>query len=247
MKVHTEANLDVKKWRLSSAVYLERAPILIQERTSKEKTYEEMLEKMELEGSLLSNHELRHLEDLRIAEKRNKEEAEDGDGEVVLQTAMEVEDIWESQMQSFTPASKITEADEGKSLKSVTRELEKKLILLVKQSFGDSSHWGLPQSEWKEGESMRQTANRGLSHLCGSELEAFFIGNSPIGFYKYKFPKVIDGYIGTKVFFFKAQYRDGNVSNEAEIEDYLWLAPHQLQEYLNSEYWGRLKHCILDI
>lgn len=245
-KIHTESNTTVKKWRLVSAVYLERSPLLIQERNDKEKEYETMIKKMELERSLLSNHELRHLEDLRIAEKRKKDDAGESE-EVLLQTALEAEDLWESRLKEFTPAPKITDADEKKDLKSLKRELEKKLILLVKQKLGESSHWVLPQMSWCEGESMRETANRALSQLCGSQLDALFIGNSPVGFYKYKFPSEIDGHIGAKVFFFKAHHRGGNVSNDAIVEDFAWLTPIQLGEYLNNDYWHKFKKCILDI
>ena len=47
-----------------SAVCLERFPVITQEMNSIENEFGQLLSKMELEQSHLSNHELRHLEDL---------------------------------------------------------------------------------------------------------------------------------------------------------------------------------------
>ena len=55
------------------------------------------------------------------------------------------------------------EADEKNDVKSPDRLLDKKLILLVKQSLGDQMHWVMPQGARKENESMRQVSSLNLS------------------------------------------------------------------------------------
>ena len=45
-----------------------------------------------------------------------------------------------------------------------------------------------------------QTAERVLQEKCGSEIKARFLGNAPVGFYKYKFASPgEDNTVGAKV------------------------------------------------
>jgi len=50
----------------------------------------------------------------------------------------------------------ILEADAKNDIRSVDGKLDRKLILLVKQKLGNSSHWVMPMGPRNEGESMRQ-------------------------------------------------------------------------------------------
>lgn len=50
----------------------------------------------------------------------------------------------------------VLEADAKNDLQSVDRKLDRKLILLIKQKLGDSSHWVMPMGPRSDGESMRQ-------------------------------------------------------------------------------------------
>ena len=58
----------------------------------------------------------------------------------------------------------ISEADSTNNLTSVSRKLDQKLVLLVKQKLGETDHWMMPQRPRKEGESMRQVGAKGSSH-----------------------------------------------------------------------------------
>jgi len=44
----------------------------------------------------------------KYSEKRKQEDHEETDGDVVLQTAVEAEDLWEEELNSFKPASRTT-------------------------------------------------------------------------------------------------------------------------------------------
>lgn len=48
------------------------------------------------------------------------------------------------------------------------RHLADSLLLLAEQQVGDRKLWLLPQSEWREGETLRQTAQRALASLSGN-------------------------------------------------------------------------------
>ena len=44
----------------------------------------------------------------RLAERRKNEEYEESDAEIVRQTAVEAEDAWDAELQTFHPASRST-------------------------------------------------------------------------------------------------------------------------------------------
>jgi len=223
-----------------SAVCLERLPVITQEPTAIEKDVAEMFKQIEFEYSCLSDHELRNLEDQKIADKRKQDDYEDTD--VVRQTAVEAEDAWEEELRAFTPASRVTEGDKTNDVHTTDRKLDSKLVLLIKQKLGDKSHWVMPMRPWQQGESMRKTAERTLVDLCGNKLSARFMGNAPLGFYKYKYPRAsaAQGYTGAKVFFFKAQLRGGQVACSPDAVDFAWVSYDELPKYLTPAYLERV-------
>lgn len=55
------------------------------------------------------------------------------------------------------------------------RCLADSLILLAEQQVGDEKLWLLPQTEWQEGETLRQTAERALASLPGKTRGASYL------------------------------------------------------------------------
>ncbi|ELT99681.1 hypothetical protein CAPTEDRAFT_48121, partial [Capitella teleta] len=170
-------------WKIYTAVCLERTPVVTAEKTSIEKEFTEYLNKVEFENSLLSDHEIRHKEDLTLAERKKAEDYEETEAEAQRQTAMDMEDLWEKELAESSFASRITAADKSGDLKTTDRCLDRKLVLVVKQQVAPGhQHWVLPKSQLLEGETLRQGAERTLSSLCGSALVASFMGNAPVGY-----------------------------------------------------------------
>jgi len=241
-----------QRWHLMSGVCLERVPVITAEMNSIESEFSNLLATLELENSVLSDHELRHLEDLKIAEKKKQDVIDEADTDATKMTAIEIEDAWEEELKSFTKASRRTEADARSDVLSLERALDRRLVLVVRQKLGDKDHWLLPMDRWNDGESMRQTAERVLASLCGTELQAIFLGNAPCGFYKYRYPSAVQssaGVAGAKVFFFKAQYCSGQVvlpSNKT-IQDYMWLSRDELKQHLMPIYRDKVKKFIMDL
>lgn len=239
-----------EKWQLMSAVCLERFPVITQEMNPLEKKFSQLLQTMEHEKSHLSDHELRHLEDLKIAEKRKQENVDDSEIDVNLLTAVEAQDFWEDEREAFQPASRLTEADTKNDLRSIERRLDRKLLLVVKQKLGNSNPWMMPMVPRMEGESMRQAAERALATICGNELNAVFMGNAPCGFYKYRFPKLkpaSDDFVGAKVFFFKAQLQEGLLVKSTNISDFCWLTKEELVDHLVPKYNAAVQDFLLDL
>lgn len=208
-----------------------------------------MMQQMELEKSVLSDHELRLLED---AERMSRKQADDydsdeeddrGDQEIVL--AQDLEDSWEQKLKSFQPAPRVR-ADVDKDLTSPERCLADSLLLLAEQQVGSEKLWLLPHTQWQEGETLRQTAERALASLPGAAaFKATFLGNAPCGVYKYKLPKAVrtDSSIGTKVFFFKAVLSDSGPST-APNAPFLWVKKSELQRYLKPAYMMKVERFI---
>ncbi|XP_077173506.1 large ribosomal subunit protein mL46 [Paroedura picta] len=235
------------KWRLQGALCLQRPPRVTQEMNPFEKEVAELMEEMDVRKSLYSDHELRRMsEEERLQRKREKDE-DDGGRQIVL--AQDLEDAWEQKMRMFNPAPRITDADKDGDRTSLNRKLDQNLLLLVKQKVGDQEIWLLPQAEWQDGETLRATAERALVELTGMPWDAKFLGNAPCGFYKYKFPRVIqtDTSVGTKVFFFKALLQHSQPSLPKGKLDHVWVSKEELVDYLVPKYHSQVARFLVDL
>ncbi|XP_015927420.1 large ribosomal subunit protein mL46 isoform X2 [Parasteatoda tepidariorum] len=228
-------------WHLVGALCLERRPIITQERTPLEERYFQYLYRKEVEKSFLSDHEKRHLDDLRNAEKMKKGEIEDIDT-VSKQTAQDFEDASIEELNKFPPHPRTTDADEENNQQSIQRKLDSSLLLVIKQKIGNDLRWILPQTVHQKGETLCETAVRAFNEICTNPVKLQIMGNAPVGFYKYKYPKAIrqDGVCGAKVFFFKAQLLDNrlqtlNIQSDTVV-DHRWLTHSEIKTVLQPVY-----------
>ncbi|XP_072321108.1 large ribosomal subunit protein mL46 [Eucyclogobius newberryi] len=237
-------------YRLCAAVYLQRLPVISADCTAIEQSFREMMHQLELEKSLLSDHELRLIEDAERLKRKQAEDydsdEEDGpmDQDIVL--AQDLEDSWEQKFRNFQLAPRVRD-DVDTDLSSVQRCLTDPLVLVAEQKVGDQTLWLLPQTQWQEGEVLRQTAERALASLPVG-LKATFLGNAPCGVYEYKLPKPLrtESSLGTKVFFFKAVLSD-NAPAASPNDGLLWLKRSELQPYLKPAYRTKVEKFILDL
>ncbi|XP_060582536.1 large ribosomal subunit protein mL46-like isoform X2 [Ruditapes philippinarum] len=240
-----------KTWQLHSAVCLQRYPVITTPLNEFEQKYKDYLTEIEINNSLLSDHELQNL-----AEKKKKmeptEEKEVVKKKVVeekLLTAEEMEDEWQKELDKFEFADRITDADRNNDMTSPNRKLDKRLVLITKQHWGDDTkaEWAFPQILRQDGESMREAAERALSTHCGGSINAKFIGNAPCGYTRYKLPKSEDEY-GVKLFFFKANYQGGDVelcsNNNTE---YKWVTIDELKDYFLPDYREDIEEFLIDL
>ncbi|KAK0172348.1 hypothetical protein PV328_005680 [Microctonus aethiopoides] len=217
------------KWDLLSAVCVERHPLITSVKTDLEEAYQNMLNQIEFENSMKSDHELNIEMERKQREKLKKGLVEIDAEKITEQKAEDLEELADEEMASFKFAPRITEADRNNITTSLERKLDKCLLLLVQQKIGNDSFWLPPQGIRNDGETMRQTAERVLLNTCGDMLQAKIYGNAPIGFYKWKYPKSIrdHGTEGAKVFFYLAKYMNGTV---ADTVKYQWLDRPELEK-----------------
>lgn len=176
----------------------------------------------------------------QLAQKGNLDDVDTA----LQQTAQDLKDAWRDELHKFQLSSRITEADRKNDIKSTNRKLEETLILLVQQKLGNDNHMLFPQGKRKDGETMRQTAERVLKENCGDAIEVMFYGNAPCGFYKWKYPSDQRGEtVGAKLFFFRSVYKKGRIDEKQT--KYEWLDKEELKEKLNKQYANSVSQFLL--
>ncbi|XP_004763840.2 39S ribosomal protein L46, mitochondrial isoform X2 [Mustela putorius furo] len=236
-------------WRLLGAVCLQRPPLVSKPLTPLQEEMAALLQQIEVERSLYSDHELRALDEAQqLAKKKADLYDEEGDEQNVLLT-QDMEDAWEQKFLQFKPGARITEADKKNDRTSLHRKLDRNLVLLVKEKLGDQDVWMLPQAEWQPGETLRGTAERTLATLSENNLEAKFLGNAPCGHYKFKFPQAMrtESSLGAKIFFFKALLVTGDFSQPRKKGQRVWVCKEELGDYLRPKYLAQVRRFLLDL
>ncbi|GJQ69203.1 putative ribosomal protein L46 [Trypoxylus dichotomus] len=234
----------LQKWDLLTAICIERKPVITPALTDLQKAYQKYLEDIEHEKSYKSDFEIRMEKDLKQAELLKQGTDVDV---VVKQTAQDFLDTSTEELNKFKFADRITKADKENDQKSLNRKLDKHLVLVVKQKLGDEDYYILPQAARNEGETLRQTADRLVMEICGSDLKAQIYGNAPTGFYKYKYPRNIQergGSVGAKVFIYFARYRQGDLIKKGL--DFKWLDRMELQRELHHSYHNSVSQFLID-
>ncbi|XP_077376356.1 large ribosomal subunit protein mL46 [Festucalex cinctus] len=238
-------------WTLMAAVCLQRPPVISAELSPMEQRFARLMQQMELEKSILSEHELRLLAD---AEKLRRKQADDYDDDdederndqedIVL--TQDLEDEWERKFKTFSPAPRVTD-EVDKDLSSWRRLLSDSLVLLSEQQVGSDKLWLLPQAQWQPGETLRHTAQRALASLTEPALKATFLGQAPCGVYKYKLPKAArsDTAAGAKIFFFKAVLTRDSQAHAEPNGALMWLSKRELQRFLKPAYLMKVERFIM--
>lgn len=152
-----------------------------------------------------------------------------------LQTAQDFEDVNQDELSKFQFAPRETEDDASNNVKSFNRKLDDTLMLVCEQNVDKKEVTILPQAQWSEGETLRQTAERIVQEKFGSELKVHFYGNSPCGFYKFKYQDKKKEAVGAKVFFYRAAYKSGDIQDK-KIK-FEWINEEELKGKVRTSYY----------
>ncbi|XP_004481132.2 large ribosomal subunit protein mL46 [Dasypus novemcinctus] len=235
-------------WRLWGALCLQRTPLVSKPLTPLQEDVAALLQQIEVEKSLYSDHELRALDEAQRLARKKADLYDDSDEQEVL-LVQDLEDMWEQKYLQFEPGARITEADAKNDRTSLHRKLDRNLVLLVKEKLGDQDVWVLPQAEWQPGETLRGTAERTLATLSENNMEAKFLGNAPCGHYKFKFPQSMrkDNSLGAKIFFFKALLLTGDFAQARKKGHHVWVSKEELGDYLKPDYLAQVRRFLLNL
>ncbi|KAJ8730705.1 hypothetical protein PYW08_002118 [Mythimna loreyi] len=229
-------------WDIVTGVCVERLPVVTPPLNEMYKKYLDLQYTLEIEKSMKSDHEIRHENDKVQAELLKNESADVDIDAVSKITAQDFEDAANEELAQFKFASVETEADKKGDKTSLERCLQRHLVLVTPIKLGSDVKTLLPQGLWKEGETLRQTAERIVKEHCGPELKVQFLSNAPCGFYKYKYPSEVNGKIGAKVFFYYANYKSGKPSKTKAD----WLTRNELQQILPEKYNKSVKEFLIE-
>lgn len=235
-----ESPKGIDGWEIMAGVCVTRHPVICPPMSPVEHTYYEHLNKLEIENSVLSDFELKIMEDKARKMLGEKEMEELGEGEINEQSALELLDMWKKESEEFEQAKSLEYEPTSSSLGvSPARQV----VLVQKYKIGSGNFWLLPQGPWKPGETLRMTSERIVAETCDPSLGIRILGNAPVGFYKYKYPKKVrsQGYIGAKVFFYRGQVSMNMRSSLPLLlakgrNEQLWLTQDQLKDKLQRSY-----------
>ncbi|XP_055998975.1 39S ribosomal protein L46, mitochondrial-like [Ostrea edulis] len=236
--VAAELSETPEKWDLVGAMYLERLPVITPPLRKIEKRYKEYRHQIEVENSLLSDYEIAKIqeEDRLALQTKNVLDTPLHLRNVPVQTMQDREEIWNKELAEFSPAPRVTEADESGDMKSLDRKLDQTLVLLVKQKIDGKEYWYLPMLQYIAGTSMRQVAEQAVANTCGADLKIQTFGNAPSGYQLKMYNKELQEDTkakGRKIFIYKAEYRSGLVTpSKDSVLDYVWVAPSELRQYV---------------
>lgn len=231
------------------ALCLQRPPLITKPLTPLQEEMASLLQQIEVERSLYSDHEVRALDEAQWLAKKKADIYDDEQDEQGVTLAQDLEDMWEQTFLQFKPGARVTDADKKNDRTSLQRKLDRNLILLVREKLGDQDFWMLPQVEWQPGETLRGTAERVLATLSENNMEAKFFGNAPCGHYKFKLPKAIrtESDLGVKVFFFKALLLRGDFAQAGKKGRHVWASKDELGDYLQPKYLAQVRRFLLDL
>ncbi|KAK2090538.1 39S ribosomal protein L46, mitochondrial [Saguinus oedipus] len=234
-------------WRLFGALCLQQPPLVSKLLTPLQEEMASLLQQIEIEKSLYSDHELRALDENKRLEKKKADLYDEEDEQDIL-LVQDLEDMWEQRFVQFKLGARITEADEKNDRTSLNRKLDGNLVLLGREKLGDEDVWMLPQAEWQLGETLRGTAERTLATLSENNMEAKFLGNAPCGHYKFKFPQATrtESNLGAKVFF-KALLLSGDFSQTGKKGQHVWVTKDELSDYLKPKYLAQVRRFLLEL
>ncbi|ULT97695.1 hypothetical protein L3Y34_005492 [Caenorhabditis briggsae] len=250
-----------QKWDIFASVILSRPPIIAPKMSEIEERFQKLQKQEEEEKSLLCNYELKTKQDLKMVARREQllregKELSELDEEIGVTNAQK-EDDWSKAAadldQKFKFGANVLAENAAENLKSVDRALERKLVLIVKQKMGGgaeySSPWILPQMKHREGETLRQTAERCIGELSGSaDLSVDISGNAPFGVFTHRYPKPIaqkTGASGAKIFFYTANLAPSTTTTSSSSESFS-VNPEDVSDFqwvTREEFWTICAFC----
>ncbi|EGT44586.1 hypothetical protein CAEBREN_19624 [Caenorhabditis brenneri] len=232
------------KWEIFASVILARPPVVAPPMSEVESRFHRLQMQEEQEKSLLSNYELKTKQDEKMLARREQllregKELSELDEEIGVTNAVR-EDDWKKAADDLNAKwqfEKYSNPSKGAEPRNVQRELDRKLVLIVKQKMGEkkyASPWIFPQMKNKEGETLRQTAERCIGELSGADhLSAAISGNAPLGVFTHRYPTPIakkTGATGAKIFFYTANLSGSPQEfhvNPEETADFQWVTQEE--------------------
>ncbi|KAH9828636.1 60S ribosomal protein L17 [Rhodofomes roseus] len=161
-----------------------------------------------------------------------------------IQTLVDSDDQVGKQQQQ--PMPRIHEADIKGDVRSLDRQMERNLYLLVhgKDSAGKDV-WRFPQGGVEEGQALHQAAERDLYAECGEDMDTWVVSRKPIGVMEPSSASASSPQ--AYVFFYKAHILAGQATpNGKTVKDLAWLTKEEIESRVDQQYWASVKDMLSD-
>lgn len=229
---HTGSLSSIPPQKCESDVYvsiwIERQPVITQEKTKLEEKMQKTLSDIEFEKSKKSNFELLKEGKLHLLKKAPEE--------YFTQTAVDIEENCKNELKNLKTNPRIS----GEKTNDVKSKLSDSLFLLTEESSkGEKGVLLPPKGIVNEGETLKQAAKRILNESCGDTFNAFLYGNAPIG---YTVLATKDNTSRNKVFYFLARYETGSITTKNKHE---WLTANELTKVLPEKIYKHINHLFI--
>ncbi|KAG0165843.1 54S ribosomal protein L17 mitochondrial [Apophysomyces sp. BC1034] len=253
----TPTPLVVKSNRICASVILSRAPQITRDSTAFEQAYFDYKEKLDRQSAAAFPTDF-YFKKGSVAERRWKEEEAARQAamkdfsksltEVTAETheRLKGDKTIATTMNVVEKASRETEADQKKDVKSLDRSLQRTLYLVLHKPNDAQNPWQFPQGQLESNEYLHEAAERRLKEECGPDMDVWFVGRQPITFYKQAAAKNEDT-TGSKVFFMKARVYGGQVQPSKDVKNFAWLTKEELADYLSEDYYKAIKDSLGDL
>lgn len=226
------------RWQVFGAVVLRRWSELVPRKDSIESKVQQIFYAYENYKSRYSQHEMQHLEDIRLKDSQDTDV-------VIKETAQDRLDRWIKEKSNF---------DYGEWDETLTRTH----YLFIKTKFGSDikEQWLLPQAifDRKLGDqNLLDTARRALKESLNIINGYRIIGKVPSSVYSFKYPKKIaemTGHDGAKVFFLKAHLDLPSASvlealDSSKSDKLKWLNTDEANKLVKKNYMKSLSQGLL--
>jgi large subunit ribosomal protein L46 len=159
-----------------------------------------------------------------------KEFLEDADDSSSM--PMTQEELLQFLPKGYTPAPRETEADASGNVRTVDRKLKTSIYLLLQQN----GNWQLPTIQLQNEETLVDAAKRAMDTMVGSQLEFWCPSNAPFAVDMTAGSEGNDSTYGTKTFFLKVQYDEGDIVKDIlAADDFAWLERSEVVDRVRQE------------
>ncbi|TFK25031.1 50S ribosomal subunit L30 [Coprinopsis marcescibilis] len=169
---------------------------------------------------------------------------EDVDPEKAAADKAAVEQLAQQEGEGEELAPRIHPSDISNDIKSLDRQGQRNLYLLLLANEGGKDVWRFPQGPVEKTELLHQAAQRDLYSEAGDHMDAWIVGRNPIGVYK---PVGPAPEVQNCVFFYKAHIMAGQAQVDGEkVKDFAWLTKEEIEPRVDKEYWSVVKDILSD-
>ncbi|KAA1474840.1 hypothetical protein DENSPDRAFT_825004 [Dentipellis sp. KUC8613] len=142
--------------------------------------------------------------------------------------------------------SRVHASDLSGNVKSLDRNGQRNLYLLVQQKKDGKDAWVFPQGDVNAGELLHEAAERRLLSQCGDAMDTWIVSRNPIGLHEI-LPPTPPTDPATCIFFFKAHIMAGQVHPDGKsVADFAWLTKQEIEERVAPDYWHSVKDILSD-